>query len=164
MIRKAFSPLLSRCTPYWGGRGWGNPHLPRNLTPRSHPLHTGKRVWRTEEGSAMSGRELGKDRVMGMGGQQGKPGGWRRKASGIWARLGLRGLGTSGASNLAVSPTPPNPHPHPNRNSRNPPQAVPHSPPSPCLAVGDRSRLTTSRCGHSHEAMGGRGRRDERQP
>lgn len=34
---------------------------------------------------------------------------------------------------------------------------LPHSPPSPCLAVRDRSRLTTSRCGQSHEAKGGVG-------
>ena len=49
---RAFSPLLSRCTPYWEGRGWGNPHLPRNPTPQSHPLRTGTRVWRTAERSA----------------------------------------------------------------------------------------------------------------
>lgn len=58
MARRAFSPLLSRCTPYWEGRGWGNPHLPRNPTPQSHPLRTGTRVWGTEERSALHGGVL----------------------------------------------------------------------------------------------------------
>lgn len=48
---------------------------------------------------------------------------------------------------------------HPNRNSRNPPQGapLPFSPSRPAWQSGDRRRLTTSRCGHSHEAGRGGG-------
>lgn len=75
------------------------------------------------------------------------------------ARPGLRGLRTSGASNFAVSNTP-NPHPHPNRNSRNPPQAAPHSPP-PLALPGSRGQeppnyfqMWTQPRGHGGEGGG----------
>lgn len=141
---RAFSPLLSRCTPYWEGRGWGNPHLPRNPTPQSHPLRTGTRVWRTAERSAVSGGVLERPGGNEDGGEQGARGmgeeGPRDPRRPRPARTGLRWetlqqrIRESGASHLAVPPAPQSPYPPPQQEFR---ESSPHSlPPQPCLAVG----------------------------
>lgn len=141
VARRAFSPLLSRCTPYWEGRGWGNPHLPRNPTPQSHPLRTGTRVWGTEERSALRGGVLerpGGDEdgrgARGMGEEGPRDPRWPQPAQTgpRWDTLQQR-IRESGASHLAVPPAPQSPYPPPQQEFR---ESSHSPPPSPCLAVG----------------------------
>lgn len=84
------------------------------------------------------------------------------------ARLGLgwetlqQRIGKKWGQQLGCTSNPPESPPPPQQEFPESSSApLPHSPPSHCLAVWDRSRLTASRCGHSHEAVGGRGWRDE---
>lgn len=166
VARRAFSPLLSRCTPYWEGRGWGNPHLPRNPTPQSHPLRTGTRVWRTEERSALSGGVLerrGGNEDGRCAGSQGNGGGRPKGSEAASASPNRTAVGNTPAedqgkqaSHLVVPPAPQSPYPPPQQEFR---ESSPHSPPPPPTLPGskDRSRLTTSRCGHRQEAMTGGG-------
>lgn len=146
MARGTFSPLLSRCTSYLGGRGWGNPHLPRNPTPPSRPLHTGTRVWRTEEAAGRTIRETVPENMKPQAIQEDGAG----KAPSCGTGTPAQGPGEVGLGKGAISPAP--------RGSTPTPTGIPGillSPPPPCFlnpllalpgSQGQEPRLTTSRC------------------